>query len=145
MRGRVALGAVGVLAAAYGAFLLMSRQGFGDWVEVAAWLAVGVVVHDAVLAPLGIGAGALWTRAVPAAARAPLAVGTVVLATATLMAVPVLGRFGARADNPTLLDRDYLAGWLVLATLVAVGVAAGTLVRSRRVPGGDRHGPRAGR
>ena len=58
---------------------------------------------------------------------------------------PVLGRFGARADNPTLLDRDYLAGWLVLAALVAVGVAAGTLVRSRGVPGGDRPGPGTGR
>ena len=61
------------------------------------------------------------------------------LGSVTLLAVPVLGRFGARADNPTLLDRDYIAGWLVLAGLVAVGVAAGTLVRSRRVGrGGDR-------
>ena len=85
MRGRVALGAVGVLAIAYGGFLLLSRQGIGDWVEVAAWLAVGVVVHDAVLAPLGIGAGALWSRRVPSAARAPLAVGAIVLATTTIL------------------------------------------------------------
>ena len=143
MRLRVALGAGGAVAAAYGAFLLLSRQAFGDWVEVAAWLAVGVVLHDGVLAPLAIGAGLLVSRAVPVAAHAPLAVGAVVLATSTLLAVPVLGRFGARADNPTLLDRDYVVGWLILVALVTLGVVAGTLVRSRRVGGGGRPGARA--
>ena len=56
----------------------------------------------------------------------------VVLGTVTLLAVPVLGRFGARPDNPTLLDRDYTAGWLVLAglTLVAVVVAAARTLRA---------------
>jgi hypothetical protein len=68
----------------------------------------------------------------PRAARAPAVVGFVVLGTLTLLAVPVLGRFGARADNPTLLDRSYWAGWLVLAALTLVAVLAATLVRSRR-------------
>ena len=137
MRLRLAVGAIGLVLAAYGAFLVLSRQGFGDWVEIAAWLAVGVVVHDGVLAPLAIGAGLLVSRVVPSVARGPVAVGAVVLATSTLLAIPVLGRFGARADNPTLLDRNYVIGWLVLAALVTVGVVVGTLLHSRasRPPG----------
>ncbi len=44
------------------------------------------------------------------AAKAPAVVGCVVLGSVTLLAVPVLGRFGERSDNPTLLDRNYTAG-----------------------------------
>ena len=107
---------------------------------------MGVVVHDGVLAPLAIGAGLLVSRVVPSVARGPVAVGAVVLATSTLLAVPVLGRFGARADNPTLLDRNYVVGWLVLAALVTVGVVIGTLLHRcgrRRDEGGGRPGTRA--
>ena len=44
----------------------------------------------------------------------------------------MLGRFGARPDNPTLLDRDYLVGWLVLAGVVLLVTVVASLVRSRR-------------
>ena len=145
MSARLALGVVGAIAIAYGVFLLLSRQHLGDWVEVGAWLAVGVVVHDAQRGPLAIGAGVVLARVAPLPARAPLAAGLVVLVSATLLAVPVLGRFGARADNSTLLDRPYLLGWLALTALVAVGVLGGMLLRSRRDEGGDGAGTRAGR
>ena len=60
-----------------------------------------------------------WLAAAPAAAGVGAGPGggrrSSCSARVTLVAVPVLGRFGARADNPTLLDRDYVAGWLVLA------------------------------
>ena len=38
--------------------------------------------------------------------------GGVVLGSLTLLAIPVLGRFGERPDNATLLDRNYTVGWL---------------------------------
>ncbi len=46
------------------------------------------------------------------------------LGSLTLVAVPVLGGFGRSTDptNETLLDRDYVAGWLVLAGLVVAVV-----------------------
>ncbi|WP_395691409.1 hypothetical protein [Nocardioides sp.] len=127
---RWVLGAAGVLLVLYGGWLLVSRE--DDLLGVAVWLAAGVLLHDAVLAGVTIVLGALAVRLAPEPARAPLVVGLVVLGTATLLAVPVLGRFGARADNPTLLDRDYTAGWLVLAALTAVAVVGAALVRSRR-------------
>jgi hypothetical protein len=130
IRLRVALVALGLLAGLYGGWLLLSRG--HDLVNVALWLVGGVVVHDAVLSVLVIALAALAVRALPPSARLPATVGFVVLGTATLLAIPVLGRFGARPDNPTLLDRSYGAGWLVLAGLTLVAVAVATLVRSRR-------------
>ncbi|MEV7431359.1 hypothetical protein AB0N29_17230 [Nocardioides sp. NPDC092400] len=133
---RVVLAAVGVLLATYGAWLLVSRE--SDLVDVGTWLLGGAVLHDALLVPLVLVLGLVASRWLPRPARAPAAVGLVVLGSVTLLAVPVLGRFGAREDNPTLLDRDYTAGWLVLAALVAVGVVAGTIGRIPR----DRRGGR---
>ncbi len=136
---RWVLGGLGVLVAAYGAWLLLTRQDGGQLVSAGAWLVGGVVLHDAVLAPVVVVLGVLLVRAVPRAVRAPVAVVGIVLGSVTLLALPVLGGFGRRADNPTLLDRDYGAGWWALAAVVVVVVAAGTLVRRRR---GDGAGPR---
>ena len=127
---RVVLGGLGVLVGLYGAWLLLSRG--HDLADVGLWLAAGVVLHDVVLSLLVLFVGGLVLRVLPDAARAPAVVGFVVLGSVTLFAVPVLGRFGARPDNATLLDRHYVVGWLALAVLTAVAVAAATLVRSRR-------------
>ena len=139
MRTRVVLAACGAALAAYGVWLLVSRQDLGQLVEVGAWLAGGVVSHDAVLSGLLIGLGALGTRLLTPAWRAPATVGLVVWGSLTLVAVPVLGRFGARPDNPTLLDRPYLASWVVLTGVVLGAVVVAGLVRARH-PG--RGGPR---
>ena len=128
------LGALGVLVGGYGAWLLGSRE--GELVDVGVWLVAGLVLHDAVLALVTVVLGTLVVRLAPGPARAPVVVGFVVLGSATLFAVPVLGRFGARADNPSVLDRDYAAGWTVLATVTVVVVVVAALVRSRRQEGG---------
>jgi hypothetical protein len=132
MRIRVLLGGLGGLLAAYGGFLLLSRQDPDQVANAAIWLASGVVLHDFVLAPLVLGLVVAGGRLAPAAARVPAAAALVVLGAVTLLAVPVLGRFGARSDNATLLDRDYTAGWLALAGVVLLATVVVTLVRSRR-------------
>lgn len=138
---RYLLGVLGVLLALYGGWLLLTRE--DDLVGVATWLVAGVVLHDAVLAVVAIALGALAVRLVPAPARAPLAVGLVVLGSVTLLAVPVLGRFGANPGNPTILDRDYTAGWLLLAGVTVVAVVVAGLVRSRTHQEGGSDGPGA--
>jgi hypothetical protein len=65
--------------------------------------------------------------------------GLVVLGTLTLMAVPVLGGWGTNSDNPTILNRDYSTGWLVVATLTVAGVLTGLAINRRRSGG---HGSR---
>ena len=127
---RVALGALGVIVGLYGGWLLLTRG--RELLDVAVWLVAGVVLHDAVLSLVVLVAGGLLLPLLPRAARAPVVVGAVVLGSLTLLAVPVLGRFGARPDNATVLDRDYTTGWLVVAGLTVVAVVAAALVRSRR-------------
>ena len=130
IRLRIALGALGVIGGGYGAWLVLSRG--HDLLNLVLWLAAGVVLHDGVLSLVVLTAGAVGLKAVPSIARAPVVVGTVVLGSLTLLAIPVLGRFGERPDNATLLDRHYTLGWLVLAVLTVAAVAAATVVRSRR-------------
>jgi len=138
------LGAGGLAVGAYGAWLLLTRQSGDQLVSAGQWLVGGVLLHDAVLAPVVVLAGVLAARALPTPVRVPAAVVAVVLGSVTLLAVPVLGGFGRRPDNPTLLDRDYTAGWLLVAALVVGGVVAGTTVRAMlRRRRGD--GLRAGR
>ena len=131
MRTRVALIGLGVALMLYGAWLVLSRQDPGQWLEVGLWLGAGVVIHDAVISGLVIGACLLGSRLLPAPWRAPAAVALVVWGAMTLAAVPVLSGLGVRADNPTLLDRPYVATWWVITALVVLVVAAAGFVRAR--------------
>ena len=136
---RLLLGALGVAVAAYGAWLLL-QEDFADLVDTAVWLAGGVVLHDFVLVPLTLLLGLVLIRLLPANLRAPAAGGLVVLGTVTLMAVPVLGGWGANADNPTILDRNYTVGWLVVAGVTMLVVVLTIALRR----GGRSGGPGAG-
>lgn len=129
---RLVLAALGVVAGLYGVWSLREVDP-GDWWSLLAYLGGGVVVHDFVLAPVVVVLGVLAARVAPEAWRAPMAVAVVVWGTVSVMAVPVLGRFGALADNPTLLDRPYLSSWAVGTALVLAAVAAAGAVRARRV------------
>jgi hypothetical protein len=129
---RLGLATLGVAAGLYGVWSLREVDR-GDWWSLLVYLVGGVVVHDFVLAPVVVGLGVLAARVAPAAWRAPMAVALVVWGTVSLMAIPVLGRFGALSDNPTLLDRPYLSSWAVGTALVLAAVAAAGAVRARRV------------
>jgi hypothetical protein len=129
---RLAIGALGVVAALYGAFLLLSRQDPGQWLEVGIWFGVGVAAHDVALSALVVGACLLGARLLPRPWRAPATIALVVWGTLTVATVPVLTRAGARADNATLLDRPYAATWWATSAIVVVLVAAAGFLRARR-------------
>jgi hypothetical protein len=131
MTGRLLLGGLGVLTGLYGAWLLVSRQDRDQLVSAAEWLVAGVVLHDFVLAPLTLVVIGLGARLLPAPYRAPAVAGVVVLGTVTILAIPVLGSFGAQVHNPSLLDRNYVLGWLGLALLVMVAVAVAGRARGK--------------
>lgn len=143
LRTRIVLVVLGLGSGLYGAWLLLDLGG-ENLRATGTWLIGGVVLHDAVLAPATILLAYLAARALGRAIPVPVVVGTVVLASATLIAVPVLGREQARPDNPTLLDRDYLLGWSVLAGLTLLIVVA-ALVRSRHLTRGGGRGTGTGR
>jgi hypothetical protein len=138
MRTRLLLGVLGVAMGAFGALRFLQLD-LPDIVNAVLWLAGGVALHDGVIAPLTVGLTVLLARAVPSRARVRATVALIVVATVTVTAIPVLGKFGARPDNPTILPRNYLLGWVVFVALVLlVSVLAGPatrLVRGRGKPG----------
>jgi len=128
---RLTLGAAGVALVLVGVYHLLAR-GLTNLVATVVWLAGGVVAHDAVLAPLVVLLGVVLLPRLPSWSRGPAVAGFVVLLTVTLTAVPVLGRFGAKPDDPWLLPRSYGALWLGLALLVVAVVLAAALLRRHR-------------
>ncbi len=131
MRTRLLIGALGLAMGAFGALRFLQRD-LADIIDSVLWLAGGVALHDAVVAPLTLALGALGARVLPNRVRTRVVLGFVVLATMTVTAIPVLGRFGARADNPSLLDRNYTVGWLTVAALVVVGTLLVGRLTTRR-------------
>jgi hypothetical protein len=125
----------GVLASAYGVWLLLDL-GSANTNATLVWLIGGVVLHDGVFAPLVIVVALVARRLVPRNRLAPWVVALVILVPVTLLGIPELGRFGARADNQTLLDRHYWLGWSAMVTLVVVGVIVGALATGRRTQAG---------
>lgn len=126
---RLAVGALGVAATAYGLVLLLGL-GTDQLVSVLVWVVGGVVAHDGLIAPLVVALGVLAAVRAPSRWRIPLLWALVVLGPLTLVAVPVLGRLGAKADNPTLLDRPYWLGYAVIVTVVLA--LAAVAARRRR-------------
>ncbi len=101
-------------------------------VSAGIWLAGGIAVHDAVLAPLTVVLGVVAARVLPRPARKATALAFVVWATLTVVFVPVLSGQGGKPDNDTILGRPYVASWLVLtAILVAFAVVGALRSRSR--------------
>ena len=130
---RVLLGTAGIVMVLVGAYHLydISTRGASRVVSIAVWTVGGVAVHDAVIAPLVVLVGVLLVPRLPSWARAPVTAGLIVLLSVTLLAIPVIGRFGARPDVPSLLDRPYGLLWLAFALVVTVAVVAASLLRRR--------------
>ena len=127
---RLSLGATGVVLVLVGVWHLLGR-GPADLVATVVWLAGGVVAHDAVIAPVVVLLGVALLPRLPAWSRGPAVAGFVVLLTVTLTAVPVLGRFGAKPDDPWLLPRPYGALWLGFALVVVAAVVGASVLRRR--------------
>ena len=127
--GRVLLAVLGAAATAYGLVLALGL-GVQQVLAVLVWAFGGILVHDGLIAPAVVALGVLVAVRAPSSWRTPLLWALVVLGPLTLVAVPVLGRFGAKADNPTLLDRPYWLGYAVVVVVV-LGLAAASAHRRR--------------
>lgn len=137
---RVVLLVAGLLVAGWGVWKLAAYS-LPDLEAVAFWLAGGVFAHDGLVVPVTLALG-LGASVLPRWWRAPAAVGLIVFGSATLLAIPVLGRFGARDDNPSLLDRNYVLGWSILGLLtVALVALSGWRLRAIGLGGANDSGP----
>lgn len=128
---QIALGAAGVALAAWGVWLLVDDE-IGALVSVAIWLIGGVVVHDAILAPLTVGVTVLGARFLPPAARMPATVAFVVWATCSIAFFAVLSGQGGKTGNDTILGRPYELTWLIFTVVLVVAAAVAAVIRTRR-------------
>ncbi len=101
--------------------------------QLAWWVLAGLVVHDALLAPLVtiVGVGLGWAFSRPRV-RGPVATGLVLSGVVLLFSYPLLRAFGRRETNASILPLDYPRNVAVLIVAIWIGVAAGILVGRRR-------------
>ncbi|MGH3496259.1 MAG: hypothetical protein ACRDP1_02175 [Nocardioidaceae bacterium] len=137
---RGVVGGLGLAAVGYGLYRAY-ELGPSAWRPVLTWLAGGVLLHDAVLAPAVVAAGFAAAHWLPHAWRQPLVVALVVWGSTTLFALPVLGRYGQLPSNPNVLDRPYLESWWIGTAVVAAVVVVWGVVTSVRTTRRDSEGP----
>ncbi|MEV0029605.1 hypothetical protein [Nocardia sp. NPDC050793] len=121
------------------AITLLLDFGTQDLISIALWFAAGILLHDAVLAPLSAIVGLSARRILPRPWWAAAACGAVCTVTLMLIATPVLGRGHAVPANPTILDRNYPIGLAILLTIIWLLVLAVTATH-RRKPTTDTSG-----
>jgi hypothetical protein len=111
---------LGALTVVYGGLLMLQLLiertapvlGVGGW-----WLG-GPLIVDLIAVPLVVVMGVGIGRVVPAAWRRYVAAASALTVLLTLVALPFLTGLGRRPDNPSLLDRNYGAGYLTLLALI---------------------------
>jgi glucan phosphoethanolaminetransferase (alkaline phosphatase superfamily) len=124
--------------------LALTGVGFGLWglwlvrdftslqlISTGWFLIGGVIVHDAILAPITVGLGVLAARLLPSHFRAAAAGAFLIWATLTVAFFNVISGTHAKSDNQTVLHRPYLLSWLIL-TGVLIGIMVVAARRRRR-------------
>ncbi|BBZ79451.1 hypothetical protein MANY_47880 [Mycolicibacterium anyangense] len=129
---RVLLLLAGLAVGAYGAVLLWDNS-TEVIVRIVAWSLIGVLLHDAVFAPLCVAVGFAGRRILPHRWWTPVLVAALLTVVLVALAIPVYSKPGQHLDNLTVLDRNYQAGfWIALA--VVWGAALLYLVGDRLLP-----------
>lgn len=134
---QVGLLLVGTTTVAWGAILMLqllldrtaSLLGVGGW-----WLG-GPLIVDLIAVPFVVIVGVTIRRVVPPGWRRYVSAASALTVLLTLVAFPFLTGLGRRPDNPSLLDRDYWAGYLAVLGLVWAAPLLARLVKAIR---GDR-------
>ncbi|MEU4313973.1 hypothetical protein [Nocardia sp. NPDC024068] len=119
---RILLVLGGIWLAWYGADLVL-EQNSRDLMSTATWFLGGILVHDALIAPVCAVVAVAVRAWLPPNWWASIVWGGLCTATLLVISIPVLRRSGAIAGNPTVLDRDYPTGLLVALIVVWVVVA----------------------
>ncbi|NYG07923.1 uncharacterized protein (DUF983 family) [Phycicoccus badiiscoriae] len=94
--GRLLLGVAGVGLGLVGVWQFAAHVPLSGWVRVLVWLVAGVVVHDGLLAPLGVVSGWLVARRTPTPVRSAVRIAGLATLTVVLLLVPLLATGGLR-------------------------------------------------
>ncbi|MBB3605250.1 hypothetical protein FHT40_004934 [Mycolicibacterium sp. BK556] len=129
---RVFLMIIGIAVGAYGVMLVMDNT-TEVIIRIVTWALIGVLLHDAVFAPVCVALGFAGRRVLPHKWWTPVLVAALTTVVLVLLAIPVFDKPGQHLDNPSVLDRNYEAGfWIALG--VVWGAALLYLVGDRVLP-----------
>lgn len=132
MIGRVALVMSGLVLAAVGAVLLLREVPVSAFPDLAAWLALAVVIHDGVIGLVVALTGWALAQFVPKRYRSTTQAGVIITGVVAVMSVPVLLGKGRTAANPSLLPLDYHRNLAIVVGVVLVVTAVLAVVGGRR-------------
>ncbi|WP_291050929.1 hypothetical protein [Herbiconiux sp.] len=135
---RIVLVVIGVLGLLLGALVLVMKQDPAQIVGVGVWMIGAILLHDAILSPLVVGAGILVRktgRRLPYGILAIVQAGVVLAAILGLIVAPEIYAKTLGVANPTVLPLDYTLNlvltWAAVAVLTAACCAL-YLARARR-------------
>jgi hypothetical protein len=114
---RVILVGVGLVIGGYGAVLVWENPPV-IIIRIVVWALIGVVLHDAVFAPLCVALGFAGRPLIPGKWWAPITLAAFCSVVLAFLAIPVYGKPGMRPDNMTVLDRNYPLGLAISLAIV---------------------------
>ena len=124
--------ALGWLVIGYGIWGLIdnaNRTNPGQWIR---WFAGSLIAHDLVVAPLTFAFGAFLASRTPRGLRASFQAGLIVSAIFVLTTWPLVRGYGLKADNPSALPNNYLAGLVMVLVVVWLVVVVVTVRNWKR-------------
>jgi hypothetical protein len=119
---------LGAAICAWAVFGAISDDEIASPLRWAGWLVIPAIIHDTIWAA-AVGVGAVASIWLPRWAKIPFRVGLGMTAVVLLIAWPLLGRYGERPDNPTVLPFDYWPRVLVLLAAIWGSMAIWAIVR----------------
>ncbi len=126
--------ALGVPVMAWGVRGLLAASARVDPAELARWIVGAALVHDLVVIPATLAVGLGLRRIVPPTAWPPVRWALATSAVVTALAWPFVRGYGRTPSVPSLLDRPYGSGLLVLLGLVWLSAAGWIVIRVARRP-----------
>ena len=133
--GRLVLLAVGAAMVGVGAVVGLTSVPQRQWPSVLLWMAGGVAVHDAVLAPAAVLLGLVVLPRVPAPWRPALRAGALGALVLGGFSVVVVVAHGLRRNDsvvPVPPTTSVVVAAAVLALAVLIGAAVGTVAHAPR-------------
>lgn len=124
--------ALGLPFVGLGAYLVLNAAPWPALRSVVLWFGGGIVLHDAVIAPLAILVGVLVLRIVPPVARAPVQAALVITGCLAIATFPLVWGQGVDPSVPSQLPLSYGRNLLIvlaLVWLVAAAFAVGRVLR----------------
>ena len=126
---RIVLAIAGLSLGAFGVFRLLTEIPTGSLIKVGVWLLAALIIHDLVISPAVVSLGWTLRHKVADRERRYLQVALIMIATVTVIALPMIVLRGSQPPAKALLLRDYSANLALLIGLIAAVTVLSYAVR----------------